>query len=60
MQEFKEFIRENEEYQQLVLKYGTENVELIGEKYLQLHDEYYSLPNRKQVMEYPYLKMGEL
>lgn len=60
MQEFKEFIRDNEEYPKLVNKYGTENVELMGEKFLQTNDDYYSLSNRKQIMEYPYLKMGEL
>lgn len=60
MNEFKEFTRENESYPPLVSKYNTENIELMGEKFLQQNDEYYSLTNRKQIMEYPYLKMGEL
>lgn len=60
MKEYNEFIRESEEYQELVEKYNTKNVEYMGEKYLQENDKYYSLSNRMKIMEYPYLKMGAL
>lgn len=57
---YKEFLRENPDYHIITTTYGTENLELVEEKYLQENDIYYSMSNRKQVMEYPYLKMGEL
>ena len=56
---YKEFLLESPDYYELMNIYLTPNVELMGEKFLQETDPYYSMSNRKSIMEYPYLKMGE-
>ena len=55
---YKEFLLESPDYYELMNIYFTPHVELMGEKFLQETDPYYSMSNRKTIMEYPYLKMG--
>lgn len=57
--EYKEFLRENPDYIVLCNEYNTENIEVMGERFLMKSDPYYSMSNRKVIMEYPYLKLGE-